>query len=553
MRAPAPITLAFMSLGAAFAACSTGSDPAAVDLDASPGDTGVVSDTRPTVDTDPGIDTAPVVFSDFPADPILDGPTLTKAPDFSAGGTATGPCLSEPELGSIYPRNWLRPRFTWSAATDQDVFELRLHVENQKTDLVVITTSKTWTMPLTMWTALTTHSSDVAMDLSVRGGKLSGTTVSGISEKTSGPLRISPVEAPGSIVYWTTTTKSLKGFKVGEESVVEVLKPAQVTGRTVDCVGCHASSPDGDFIGTSTKLESPTTDSSTEYADFITPIAATDAGKEPPWLGAGAREALLDKLRGAPTFSKAHWAAGDRMIVTSFLAANPTGISDLSWIDLEATTKAVATGKLARTGDPGGAVFPTWSHDGKNITYVCCSRLVDARADLGPGDLYTIPFAAKAGGAATKLAGASTAEFEENYPSYSPDDAFVSFTRVPAGGNMLFNDAKEVLVVPSTGGTATRLAANDPPACSGKKSPGVSNSFPKWAPVAQTDEHGDRWYWLVFSSKRDGSGKSKLFLSPVVVKKDGSIATYAAIYLWNQPDEDNHTPAWDLFKTPPVR
>jgi hypothetical protein len=30
-------------------------------------------------------------------------------------------------------------------------------------------------------------------------------------------------------------------------------------------------------------------------------------------------------------------------------------------------------------------------------------------------------------------------------------------------------------------------------------------------------------------------------------------ASYAAIYLWNQPDEDNHTPAWDLFKTPPVR
>src|SRR4051812_45458891 len=232
----APLVLCVIA-GAAFAACSNGSDPDAIPLDGAVGDTGTTTDADGSIklDTDPPVDTGPIVFSDFPTDPILDGGSLTKAPDFSAGGTATAPCLSEPELGSIFPRNWLRPRFAWSAPADQDVFELRLHVDNQKTDLVVITTSKTWTMPLTMWTALTTHSTDVAMDLSVRGGKLAGTTVSGISTKTSGPLRISPVEAPGSIVYWTTTTKSLKGFKVGEESVIEVLKPAQVTGRTVDC------------------------------------------------------------------------------------------------------------------------------------------------------------------------------------------------------------------------------------------------------------------------------------------------------------------------------
>ena len=33
---------------------------------------------------------------------------------------------------------------------------------------------------------------------------------------------------------------------------------------------------------------------------------------------------------------------------------------------------------------------------------------------------------------------------------------------------------------------------------------------------------------------------------------EASIVTYPAIYLWNQPpDEDNHTPAWDVFQIPP--
>ncbi len=549
--------LCAISVGAAFAACSTGDDSGGTPLtdggtDASvEGGSDTANETGFLVDTGP-LDTAPVTYSDFPSAPVLDG-GVTKAPDFGAPGASNGPCFSEPELGSVYPKNWLRPRFSWSTPGGENVFELRLHVANQTTDLVVVTDKTTWTMPLAMWTALATHSTDVDIELSIRGGKSGAGGVTAVTAKTSGPLRIAPVDAPGSIVYWTTTTKSLKGFKIGDESVVEVLAPSQVKGRTVDCVGCHASSPDGDFIGTSTKLESPSTDRATEYADFVTPIKVGEAGSEPPWLGAGAKTVLLNALRGAPTFSKAHWATGDRLIVTALNGGNPTSSGDLTWIDLEAATAAAATGKLARTGDTGAPVFPTWSHDGKTVTYVSCKQLVDARADLGPGDLYSIPFAGKAGGAATKVPGASTAEFEENYPAYAPDDAYLAFARVPAGGNMLFNESKEVMVIPAAGGTAKRLEANDPPACSGKKSPGVSNSFPKWAPVAQTDTKGDRWYWLVFSSKRDGTGRSKLYLTPYVVHKDGSSTGYAAIYLWNQPDEDNHTPAWDLFKTPPVK
>jgi hypothetical protein len=412
-------------------------------------------------------------------------------------------------------------------------------------------------MPAAMWTALAQDSADVDMTVSVRGGVYANGALGSIAHGSSGALRIAPADAPGSIVYWSTTTKSLFGFKVGDEKTVSVMTPQQFTERKIDCVGCHGSSPDGDYVQISTKIENPL-DPATQYAEGVVDIDVATQGQTAGFVGAGAKQAMAQPVRGFATFSEAHWSAGDRMMITQSSPGDPSTSGELSWIDLEATQLANATGTLARTGDPGGvAMVPTWAHDGQHITYVSCSREVDARPDLGPADLYTIPYNNRQGGPAVQVGGASTAEYEENYPSYSPDDAYLAFTRVPKGDNMLFSANKEVLVVPAGGGQAVRLAANDPPACTNVKSPGVWNSFAKWAP-AVTTTGGRSYYWVVFSSKRASlySGaspaKSKLYLSPVVVETDGSVKTYAAIYLWIQgDDEDNHTPAWDVFKTAP--
>jgi hypothetical protein len=109
----------------------------------------------------------------------------------------------------------------------------------------------------------------------------------------------------------------------------------------------------------------------------------------------------------------------------------------------------------------------------------------------------------------------------------------------------------EVFVIPSGGGIATRIAANDPPACSGHTSPGVTNSWPKWAPSVATASGGRTFYWLVFSSTRAGS-LPQLYVTPVVVTGT-QVQSYGALYLWNQPaTTGNHTPAWDAFKIPPT-
>ena len=55
--------------------------------------------------------------------------------------------MIEPQDNSLFPNNWLRPRFRFTSRGRRSVYEIRLHAANQANDLVVYTTDTTWTMP----------------------------------------------------------------------------------------------------------------------------------------------------------------------------------------------------------------------------------------------------------------------------------------------------------------------------------------------------------------------------------------------------------------------
>jgi hypothetical protein len=494
-------------------------------------------------------DGAPNTFSDFPAQPILDAPdggmaapsnapTLFGSAEAGAGGDGggAGPCLVEPEVGSLYPNNWLRPRFSWIAPGGENLFELRVHAQNQVNDLVVYTAETSWTMPLVMWQALSADSQDVPMTISITGGVYTSPTLTDVEAGSSGPIGIAPVAAPGAIVYWTTSNgTALKGFSIGDETVGVVMTPNQVTEQTTTCIGCHISSPDGLFAEFST---------SNGWNNSIGSVQAGMAGQTPSFLGSVGSASLMQAPRGISAMSPGHWANGDHVVVTTVMD------STIGWVDLEATADA-GFGTFTRTGDTNGAGAPTWSHDGTTLTYVSTNAILTGRLSTGPADLYQVPYNNRVGGNATPVAGASDPNYEEYYPAYSPDDTLLAFDRIATGNNMYNQPLAEVFVIPSAGGTATRLAANDPPACTGKTSPGVTNSWPKWSPAATTASNGRTFYWLVYSSTRDVSGNPQLYVTPIVVQ-GGQVTTYQALYLWNQPaSENNHTPAWDVFKIPP--
>jgi hypothetical protein len=279
-------------------------------------------------------------------------------------------------------------------------------------------------------------------------------------------------------------------------------------------------------------------------------------GQAPSWLGAAGKSAVETAQMGIHTTSKAHWQNGDRVEISAHDPPDD-GSSQLVWVDLEAQSGS-AMGTIARTGDARYAGAPAWSHDGNTIAYVSTNANRDGRLDdpdsFGgdhQADIWLVPYNNKAGGNATALHGADTPGPREYYPSWSPDDHFIALTKT-ATGNMYNSKGAEVFVIPSAGGTAKRLTANDPPACTGKTSPGVTNSWPKWAPQATTASGGRTFYWIVFSSTRDPNGNPQLYISPVVVDAQGKVTTYSALYLWNQPaSENNHTPAWDYFQIPP--
>src|SRR5580658_1777664 len=93
--------------------------------------------------------------TDFPATPILDStpqngaaPTPQDAAShFQAAATAAGgPCIVEPGDGALLPNNWVRPRFRFLPVDPKEtLFEIRIATPRQQNDLVVYTTSNTWT------------------------------------------------------------------------------------------------------------------------------------------------------------------------------------------------------------------------------------------------------------------------------------------------------------------------------------------------------------------------------------------------------------------------
>jgi hypothetical protein len=466
-------------------------------------------------------------YRDFPAVPIVDAGAPAAAPTLfgATGAPSGGPCLADPQIGTLFPNNWLRPRFTWIPTGAENLFELRISAKNQDDALVVYTTATTWTMPANIWAGLSQHTVDQPITVAVRGANYSGGSLTtGPELGSSGTISVAPVSAPGAITYWTSAgSGTLRGFKIGDESLKDILSPADVG----TCVGCHSPTPDGAYVGFSKSVG-------------VGLLSSDGQHLTPSYVSASAQTLMARPDQQEPVFSKLHWTAGDHVALTMYQ-------SQIMWTDLEASSAAQGAGWgfLARSGEAKNVASASFAHTSDTVLYVATSDAVSTGVIVTSGDIETVPFSNRAGGAPIVVTATSDNEY---YPSFSSDDKYIAYNRVPPGMSSYNNAQAEVYVVPATGGMPVRIAANDPPACTGKSSPGVTNSWPKWSSGAP-DNGGRRFYWMTFSSRRSGT-QTQIYVAPVV-DNGTTLTTYPALYPWNQvASDDNHTPEWDDSSIP---
>jgi hypothetical protein len=572
--------------------------------------------------------------TDFPKDPLTD-PLLPDAASLfqSDAGGGPAPCILEPPDGALFPSNWSRLRIR--AKSPASAFQITVHAKREQNDLVVYQSSLSdgWIMPKALWQALAAHVVDEDITITVKAKNASGPL--GVAKSV---VRIAPVTAGGSMVFWGSPNTSgegtaLYGFSPGDDGIITALKPIQVQAMSVGddgkpkggywgvgdgqfrCVGCHAATPDGQAV---------TINDHWTWNIGVASIKEGSVGQQPSYVTPlGAAIASLP-IQGVSTFSKAHWDTGKRWYISSLaprdvtsttpadlwlkciggLDCRTTNRDGLAWIDLAAGPDAgvptmadagvtpamqaavgsaygTGWGYLARDGDPRGAVFPKWSHDGTTVFYTSTDSTQEGRVGKPTAcDIYSVPFNGGKGGAAKPVDGAALTDVAEYYPDVSADDRWVAYTRSDTalpGGEIYYREDGEIWIVPAAGGTAERLKANDPPSCSGDVSPGSHNSWPKWSPMVRTDDKKTKaYYFLVFSSSRDAPFQldttkpaSQLFLTAIVEDlASHKITTYPAIYIWNQQNlvvssdagvptvtkilSNNVTPAWNEFDMPPV-
>jgi hypothetical protein len=577
---------------------------------------------------------------DFPADPVFEGGLGADTARTFAGSAQPGLCVIEPADGALIPANMLRPRVRFTGGGD--VHQITVSTPRERSELVVYTRSNPWTLPAEVWQGLSRNVFEEDITITVRsaaGGTVQqAETHFRVAPVQAGGSMVywgSTSRQPG------VGTSALYAFGVGEEAVIEVLTPGGVTEEMLGddarlkrpeydapeggtrCIGCHTSTGDGQAVITGDHWP---------WNLAVSDISGT--GGRPTYVSDQGAMLLQMPWLGVSTTSRGDWATGRYRLITSagprpamadaFQAGNEpdrdmgfrtnqnrTGQDQLLWIDLATPgvapayptaamnqeaqnaarqalgramidAKGSGWGVVARQGDSRGAVTPDWSHDGKWVAYTSTDSTQDGRIGENANnvDVYLVPWNEGAGGAAKPLPGASATGVAEYYPDFSADDRFVAYNRVADGrGNIYYRGDGEIFITRTDGeGSPVRLAANDPPACSGEKSPGVHNSWAKWSPTVRRGPEGTRYaerhyYFVLFSSTRQSPFRvgsdpaSQLYLATVVESDDGKVETFPAMYLWNQgfeitnPDADNPTvapvqtsnltPAFDEFVIPP--
>jgi hypothetical protein len=73
--------------------------------------------------------------------PIVETGAESGPASFTGAASGAGPCIIEPEPGSLFPRNWLRPRLNVQGGAKSGLFQITIHADREVEESPSMTSS----------------------------------------------------------------------------------------------------------------------------------------------------------------------------------------------------------------------------------------------------------------------------------------------------------------------------------------------------------------------------------------------------------------------------
>jgi hypothetical protein len=326
-----------------------------------------------------------------------------------AGGSAGSMRFLYPYASTIFPRGLISPTVMWDGASADYVYvHLKSNAFEYKGCLAPTATGQIL-LPQDIWVAASSHAAGEADPFSLSLTTISGSTVTGpITE----PLIIAPATLKGSIYYNSYTTK-LTTSPGGGGAVLRIVPGQNVTlflGAS-GCTGCHAVSANGSRL-VADPFNPVNNGAGSSYA------LATNVAANPTPLTTSALNGTFVGMYpdGSLYVGNAHPNGG---------LGGPRAGSPGYAGPVDASLYETDTGMaVANSGIPTGAMMPTFSPDGKNLTFV------DTAIGNGNGQgLASMTFdkSSRTAAAYKKLYQVTDTSTYPGWPFYLPDNGGIAF------------------------------------------------------------------------------------------------------------------------------
>lgn len=405
----------------------------------------------------------------------------------NAGSPATGGVqLVYPSPKAIIPRDLAPVDVQWNAVPGATVYKVSLAATTGDR-LTGYVTSAHFLPSADDWRWLLVRAAGGAIEIQVSAATSTGQ----VSASAPQQLLVSRDDATGALFYFGTTGSQGTGSGTLYRLAIGATAPTGFINGTITnglCVGCHTITRDGKRM-------------SFAYSSIVN-----------QFLGSAMTLGNVDVTNPAVNLAPANTASA----VGTF---NPDGTFLLTSNKGKLTLRNGSSGApIADVVTSGLAMFPDWSPDGGKIVFVRPGTPCTPGGLLGNwgqdsvivlgGSLVTMdfdPVSRTFSNEQVIFAGGTRSAY---YPSYSPDGAWIAFTRTDGAskpswsgaasaclgsdgtGASYDNPSATTWLLPAKGGEAFELATAN-------GGPMQTNSWPKWGPRKDGD-----YLWLSFTSTR---------------------------------------------------